>query len=92
MMEHAWNGYSTHAWGKNEVRPISLQGHSSGIFGSSPMGATIVDSMSTLYIMGMMEEFNKGREWIEKSLNFSNVVSIGLDAIKLFTIVIYENS
>ena len=36
-------------------RPVSKRGHSASIFGSSSMGATIVDSMDTLYIMGFME-------------------------------------
>jgi hypothetical protein len=41
MMEHAWSNYVKYAWGMNELRPISKQGHSASIFGSSAMGATI---------------------------------------------------
>jgi mannosyl-oligosaccharide alpha-1,2-mannosidase len=74
MMKHAWDGYSTYGWGMNEVRPVSLVGHRGGIFGSSPMGATIVDAMDTLYIMGMVEEFDKGKKWILENLNFDKVV------------------
>ncbi len=31
--------------------------------------------MDTLYIMGMMDEFEKGREWIEDNLDFNKMVS-----------------
>ena len=75
-MKHAWDGYVKYAWGTNEVRPISLRGHSASIFGSASMGATVVDAMDTLYIMGFMDEFEKGREWIEQSLDFNHMVSL----------------
>ena len=37
------------------------------------MGATIIDGMDTLHLMGLKEEFAQGREWIENSLNFNDV-------------------
>ena len=54
-------------------RPVSKRGHSASIFGSSSMGATIVDSMDTLYIMGMMDEFNKGKDWIGQNLDLNQM-------------------
>ena len=74
MMKHAWDGYVKYGWGKNEVRPISLRGHSASIFGSTSMGATIVDSLDTLYIMGMKEEFEKAKEWVAENLDFNRMV------------------
>lgn len=73
MMEHAWGNYVKYAWGKNELRPLSKQGHSASIFGSSAMGATIVDSLDTLLIMGMREEFEKGKEWVANNLDMSSM-------------------
>jgi len=73
MMKHAWDNYVAYAWGKNELRPISKRGHSASIFGSSSMGATIVDSMDTLYIMGLMDEFNKGKAWIGENLDMNQM-------------------
>ncbi|KAJ7402645.1 Mannosyl-oligosaccharide 1,2-alpha-mannosidase IA [Pitangus sulphuratus] len=35
------------------------------------MGATIVDALDTLYIMGLHDEFREGQEWIDKNLDFS---------------------
>ena len=75
MMQHAWKGYTTYAWGSNELRPISKRGHSAGIFGRRPLGATIVDAMDTLYIMGMPAEFEEGRRWIADHLDVSKLVS-----------------
>lgn len=41
--------------------------------GNSQMGATIVDALDTLYIMGLHDEFREGQEWIDKNLDFSVV-------------------
>ncbi|KAG5683523.1 hypothetical protein PVAND_012797 [Polypedilum vanderplanki] len=73
MMQHAWSNYKTYAWGKNELKPISKRAHTGSIFGSYDIGATIVDSMDTLYIMGMKDEFDEGREWIAKKFTLDNV-------------------
>lgn len=42
------------------------------------MGATIVDALDTLYIMGLHDEFKDGQEWIEQNLDFSVVRLIDL--------------
>lgn len=71
MMKHAWDGYVKYAWGYHELRPISRHGHSSSLFGDfSNTGVTIVDSLDTLYIMGLMDEFQQARDWIEHNLDF----------------------
>jgi len=75
MMKHAWDNYVRYAWGKNELRPISKRGHSASIFGSMSLGATIVDGLDTLYIMGLEEEFKQGRDWIAENFDISSAVS-----------------
>uniref|UniRef100_A0A8D0CYJ3 alpha-1,2-Mannosidase n=1 Tax=Sander lucioperca TaxID=283035 RepID=A0A8D0CYJ3_SANLU len=70
MMKHAWGNYRRYAWGSNELRPISKQGHSSNLFGSIK-GATIVDALDTLHIMEMFEEFDAATDWVEKNLDFN---------------------
>jgi mannosyl-oligosaccharide alpha-1,2-mannosidase len=63
-----------YAWGKNELKPMSKMGHSAGIFGHADnLGATIVDSMDTLYIMGYHKEYELGKEWIQKNFNIKIV-------------------
>ncbi|XP_014244407.1 mannosyl-oligosaccharide alpha-1,2-mannosidase IA-like isoform X2 [Cimex lectularius] len=74
MTKLAWDNYVRYAWGKNELKPISKRGHTGSIFGSASLGATIVDGLDTLYIMGLHDEFNEGREWIKNNLNLEDVI------------------
>uniref|UniRef100_A0A8C9SU29 alpha-1,2-Mannosidase n=1 Tax=Scleropages formosus TaxID=113540 RepID=A0A8C9SU29_SCLFO len=39
--------------------------------GNSQMGATIVDALDTLFMMGLHDEFRDGQAWIEQNLDFS---------------------
>merc|ERR1711871_1697200 len=34
------------------------------------MGVTLVDSLDTLWLMGMKEEFARAKDWVEKNLHF----------------------
>lgn len=72
MMKQAWEVYVKYAWGYDEVKPVSKSindRHGSRV----PMGTSIIDSMDTLYIMGLEKEFEKGRKWIEESFDFNLV-------------------
>jgi len=75
MMKDAWDNYEKYAWGHNELRPLSHRGHSASIFGPSKIGATIVDALDTLFIMGMDTEYKKARDWVADYLDFDSVVS-----------------
>lgn len=74
-MKHAWDNYVTYAWGKNELRPMSKRGHTGSIFGSQPLGATILDAIDTLYLMGMNDEFKRARDWLATEFDVDSVVS-----------------
>ena len=77
MAQHAWKGYVQFAWGDNELKPISKRGHSASIFGrNTRMGATIVDSLDTLYLMGLKSEFKQAKEWVQHHLDLSQVLSM----------------
>ncbi|KAL6652075.1 hypothetical protein ACP70R_011000 [Stipagrostis hirtigluma subsp. patula] len=65
-MLHAWSSYVKYAWGMDELQPQSKNGINS--FGG--LGATLVDSLDTLYIMGLKDEFQKARDWVAESLDF----------------------
>ncbi|TQD80628.1 hypothetical protein C1H46_033807 [Malus baccata] len=41
-----------------------------GVNSFGGLGATLVDSLDTLYIMGLHEQFQKAREWVATSLDF----------------------
>lgn len=58
---HAWNGYKEQAWGHDEVKPVS------GKFGDpfNAWGATMVDGLDTLWIMGMKPEFEEAVKYVE---------------------------
>ncbi|CAM6010019.1 unnamed protein product [Sphagnum balticum] len=66
-MLHAWSSYEKYAWGFDELQPQSRRGvnHFGGL------GATIIDSLDTLYIMGLQTQFNKARDWVAENLHFN---------------------
>ncbi|KAM7480693.1 hypothetical protein LguiA_028906 [Lonicera macranthoides] len=66
-MIHAWTSYEKYAWGRDELQPQSKNGVDS--FGG--LGATLIDSLDTLYIMGLEEQFQRAREWVANSLDFN---------------------
>lgn len=72
-MKLAWDNYKLYAWGKNELRPILKRPHTGSIFGSGDLGATIIDGMDTLYIMGLMDEYEEGKDWIKRKFTLDNV-------------------
>uniref|UniRef100_A0A914DTM2 alpha-1,2-Mannosidase n=1 Tax=Acrobeloides nanus TaxID=290746 RepID=A0A914DTM2_9BILA len=72
MMKFAWTGYKKFAWGANELRPISKMAHSGSVFGAGNIGASIIDALDTLYIMGMQEEYNEAKEWVASNLDLKN--------------------
>ena len=53
--ERSWKAYKEHAWKQDELLPIS--GGSKTTFGG--WGATLVDSLDTLWIMGLEDEFHE---------------------------------
>ncbi|QSZ32141.1 hypothetical protein DSL72_001711 [Monilinia vaccinii-corymbosi] len=73
---HAWKGYSSHAWLKDEVKPLS--GGSGDPFGG--WAASLVDTLDTLWIMGMHSEFKKAVQAIQ-NIDFS---TCALDEINVF--------
>ncbi|CAI5439365.1 unnamed protein product [Caenorhabditis angaria] len=73
MIKFAWDGYRRYAWGENELKPNSKQGHSSSIFGYGKTGATIIDAIDTLYLVGLKEEYEEARKWIE-TFDYKSVV------------------
>lgn len=54
-LEHVWEGYRQHAWLKDEVSPISKGNRNT--FGG--WAATLVDTLDTLWIMGLHKEFDE---------------------------------
>ncbi|SCV68306.1 BQ2448_427 [Microbotryum intermedium] len=66
---HAWEAYKKQ-WGHDEISPVS------GSFSDryNGWGATIVDNLDTLLIMGLNEEYNLARDHVS-ALDFSYLLS-----------------
>ncbi|KJR84282.1 mannosyl-oligosaccharide alpha-1,2-mannosidase [Sporothrix schenckii 1099-18] len=73
---HAWNGYKTHAWMGDEVRP--LKGTPVSKFGG--WAATLVDTLDTLWIMGLHAEFQNAVNAVDQ-IDFSTT---NLDQVNVF--------
>ncbi len=71
MAQHAWRGYAKYAMGENELRPISARGEpGAGNIFPPGFGATLVDSCSTLKVMGLDAELAEAEAWLFTQLNF----------------------
>ncbi|KAH9488136.1 Endoplasmic reticulum mannosyl-oligosaccharide 1,2-alpha-mannosidase [Bulinus truncatus] len=64
--KHAWDAYKKYAWGRDELHPISKT--SSEWFGT---GLTLVDSLDTIIIMGLKDEYEEAKRWVEEQLTFN---------------------
>ncbi|XP_017076180.2 LOW QUALITY PROTEIN: mannosyl-oligosaccharide alpha-1,2-mannosidase IA [Drosophila eugracilis] len=73
MMLHAWRNYAQVVWGTNEFRAISGRVHVGSDFGSYKLGATIIESLDTLHLMGLEKELKRSRDWIDKSFTLDRV-------------------
>ena len=52
---HSWRAYEEQAWGFDELQPITQDGKET----LGGLGATIVDSLDTLWLMGLKDEFSR---------------------------------
>ncbi|KAJ5105257.1 hypothetical protein NUU61_002604 [Penicillium alfredii] len=77
---HAWNGYKDHAWLRDEVAPTSGQFEDT----FSGWGATLVDSLDALVIMGLDDELELALEALNE-IDFTTTTS---REVNVFEIVI----
>ena len=74
---HSWAGYKTHAWKKDEVKPVS--GGSETSFGG--WAASLVDALDTLWIMGMKGEFDEAVKAV-KDIDFTTTEEENLNVFE----------
>ena len=58
---HAWRNYKKYAYGKDFLKPLSKSGKD-----EMGLGLTLIDSMDTMLIMNLQEEFKEARGFVEK--------------------------
>ena len=66
-MVDAYESYEKYAFGDDELRPLAKRGKNA--FGA--LGATIIDSLDTLWIMGLTEHYSRARNWVDEFLYFN---------------------
>ncbi|XP_014366340.2 endoplasmic reticulum mannosyl-oligosaccharide 1,2-alpha-mannosidase [Papilio machaon] len=64
--KHAWKGYKEHAWGHDNLKPVTGMAYD-----WFSLGLTIVDGLDTAYIMGLTDEYEEGKKWIKTELIFT---------------------
>ncbi|XP_048488574.1 endoplasmic reticulum mannosyl-oligosaccharide 1,2-alpha-mannosidase isoform X2 [Plutella xylostella] len=64
--QHAWKGYKEYAWGYDNLKPVSK-----GASNWFSLGLTIVDALDTAFIMGLSDEYEEGKQWVEDNLHFT---------------------
>lgn len=62
----SWNAYKKYAWLRDEVTPVS--GSSKDTFGG--WGATLVDSLDTLWMMGLVDDFEDAVDAVAENILF----------------------
>lgn len=60
-MRHTWRGYKAKAWGRDDIKPDS-----GNVKDWCRMAVTMLDGLSTLWVMGLHAEFDEAAAWIEK--------------------------
>lgn len=67
----AWDGYVQYAFGHDEIQPLT----NTTALNLNGWGVTVVDSLSTMLLMGLKSEYEKGMEHV-RTLKFNTYVSL----------------
>ena len=68
-MRWAWREYREHAWGKDQIKPISA-GFESFSLKNHHLGLSLIEALDTLWVMGLDDEFQEGVKWVKHELDF----------------------
>ncbi|THV00628.1 glycoside hydrolase [Dendrothele bispora CBS 962.96] len=66
--KHAWRAYERDAMGADEYHAISKKG--TNLTKAGGIGYTVIDSIDTMLIMGLDEDYQRARQWVETKLTF----------------------
>ncbi|GAA5929629.1 glycoside hydrolase family 47 protein [Sporobolomyces koalae] len=68
-LKHSYRAYERDAFGFDDYHPISKSG--SNMSPTGPVGYFLVDSLDSLWIAGMHDEYQRARDWVENHLDLS---------------------
>ncbi|KAH9947075.1 glycoside hydrolase [Amylocystis lapponica] len=66
--KYAWHAYERDAMGDDEYHPISHKG--TNLSDAGGIGYTVVDSIDTMILMGLEDEYSRARKWVAETLSF----------------------
>lgn len=81
--QFTWKNYKEFAWGADEIKPVN--GEKDEPWGRIAM--TMLDSVDTLWIMGLKAEYKEARDYIEKKVHFRHLGKDG-KSISVFETII----
>jgi hypothetical protein len=73
-MQHTWSNYAKYCFGQDEMLPKTHTG--SNNWGG--MGTTLVDSLDTLWLMNLKDEFWQARDWVRDNLNHNKNTQVSV--------------
>lgn len=59
-----FDGYEQHAWGHDELRPVSNRSRDNW----GALAVTMIDSLDTLLLMGLTDRYERARDWLLDNL------------------------
>lgn len=69
-MAWAWDLYREHAWGKDEIKPVSGTTSSFPLKGHH-LGLSLIEALDTLWVMGLDSRFQEGVDWVKAHADFA---------------------
>lgn len=76
ILKHAWTNYKQHAWGSDELQPLTHTG--SNFFGKHPLALSMVDALDTLLICDLHDEYKEAAAYVLTSLTFDHDMTMSL--------------
>ncbi|EFC49077.1 predicted protein [Naegleria gruberi] len=77
---HAFKGYE-HVWGKDEYRPVS-KGYHNWIASSKGFGMTLIDSLDTMVIMGLKQQYEKSLNYVKNDMPSFSTINGGISVFE----------
>ena len=71
---YSWRAYEQHAWGHDELKPLSKSAHD--WHGGESLLMTPVDSLDTLLLLGFKDEADRAKSLIVEKLSFDKDIEV----------------